>query len=125
MAANVVMPSEKKTRRYVRLAMPTGIPVAWEHLGVRTISRLNVLALGGVFIATPDPPPAGTMIRLIFDVPGGEVRARALVRDSQPGKGMGVEFTAMSQQARAHLNRLMNSLIGPELRAGNSTTPRS
>jgi hypothetical protein len=31
-------------------------------------------------------------------------------RDSQPGKGMGIEFTAMGQEARARLNRLMKTL---------------
>jgi hypothetical protein len=43
-------------------------------------------------------------------VPGGDVRARAIVRDSQQGKGMGVEFTAMGPEARARLNQLMKIL---------------
>ena len=72
------------------------------------------LALGGLFISTPKPPPNGDIIQLIFEVPGGDVRARALVRDSQPGKGMGVEFTAMGQEARARLNQLMKVLTRTE-----------
>jgi hypothetical protein len=59
---------------------------------------------------TPDPPPAGDVIKLVFEIPGGEVRARALVRTSEPGKGMGIEFTAMKQDARALLDRLMKRL---------------
>jgi hypothetical protein len=46
----------------------------------------------------------------VFEIPGGEVRARALVCDSQPGKGMGIEFTAMEQDARTRLHRLMKTL---------------
>ena len=38
------------------------------------------------------------------------MRARALVCDSQPGKGMGIEFTVMGQEARARLNQLMKTL---------------
>ncbi len=86
--------------------------VAWEHSGGRKVSRVRVLALGGLFISTPEPPPVGEVIRLIFEVPNGEVRARAMIRDSQRGKGMGVEFTSMSQEARARLLRVMKILAG-------------
>jgi hypothetical protein len=104
------MTSEKKTRRYSRVGIPKGILVAWEHSGIRRVSRVSVLALGGLFISTPNPPPTGDTIKLIFDVPGGDVRARALVRDSRPRTGMGVEFTAMRHEARARLNQLMKVL---------------
>ena len=105
------MAEKKKIRRYTRVGLPKGILIAWEHSGIRKVSRVEVLALGGIFISTPQPPGVGEVIRLIFEVPGGEVRARARVRDSQTGKGMGVEFTAMAQEARARLNRLMKLLI--------------
>jgi hypothetical protein len=104
------MSSKQQVRRYPRVSLPKGAVVAWEHLGKRKISAAIVLALGGLFISTPDPPPAGDVIKLVFEVPGGDVRARALVCDSQPGKGMGIEFTAMGQEARARLHRLINTL---------------
>jgi hypothetical protein len=84
--------------------------VAWEHSGERKVSTVSVLALGGLFISTAEPPPTGDSIKLIFEVPGGEVRARALVCDSQPGKGMGIEFTAMEPEARTRLLVLMKTL---------------
>src|ERR1700686_5280789 len=99
------MSNKQKIRRYARVGLPKGMLVAWEHSGFRKVSRVSVLALGGLFISTPEPPPSGDTIKLIFEVPGGEVRARALVRDSQPGNGMGIEFTAMRQEARARLNQ--------------------
>jgi Tfp pilus assembly protein PilZ len=105
-----IMPTKQKTRRYTRVGLPKGMLVAWEHSGIRAVSRVSVLALGGLFISTPKPPPVGDAIRLIFEVPGGDVRARATVRDSQKGKGMGVEFTAMGSEARARLNLLMKVL---------------
>jgi hypothetical protein len=99
-----------KSRRYARVGLPKGILVAWEHAGVRKVSRVSVLAIGGLFISTSAPPPNGEIIRMIFDVPGGDVRARAVVRDSQQGKGMGVEFTCMGPEARARLHYLMKLL---------------
>ena len=92
------------------MPLPKGMLVAWQHSGLRKISPVSVLALGGLFISTPEPAPAGDVIKLVFEIPGGEVRARAFVRDCQPGKGMGIEFTVMSPEARARLNRLMKTL---------------
>jgi len=104
------MPTKEKSRRYARVELPKGMLVAWQHYGIRKVSRVQVLALGGLFISTPKPPPVGDVIQLIFEVPGGDVRARAMIRDSQPGKGMGIEFTSMNPEARARLNRLMKVL---------------
>ena len=104
------MTTIKKARRYVRVGLPKGMLVAWEHSGIRKLSRVSVVALGGLFISTPEPPPNGDTIKLIFEIPGGEVRARAVVRDCQPRKGMGIEFTSMGQEARARLYQLMKAL---------------
>src|SRR6266851_5179849 len=106
------MSSSKKVRRYKRVPSPKGTLVAWEHAGIRKVSSVSVLALGGLFISTPEPPPAGEFIKLVLDIPSGEVRARALVCDSQPGKGMGIEFKAMGSDARARLQQLVKILTG-------------
>jgi hypothetical protein len=104
------MSSKKNVRRYERVSLPKGTPVAWEHSGKRNVSTVGVLALGGLFIATPTPPPNGDSIKLVFDAPSGEVRARALICDSQPGKGMGIEFTSMDPAARTRLQVLLKTL---------------
>ncbi len=85
--------------------------MAWQSGGDRVVSRVRTLGLGGLFISTPEPPPIGEVIKLFFEVPDGEVRAQAVVRDSQPGKGMGIEFTAMGHQARARLNHLLKRIL--------------
>lgn len=100
----------QKSRKYPRVRIPKGTPVAWEHSGKRQVSSVSVLALGGLFISTPQPPPKGDFVTVVFEVPGGTVRARALVCDSQVGKGMGIEFKTMGQDARARLNQLMKTL---------------
>jgi hypothetical protein len=104
------MNTNTKLRRYTRVALPKGMLVAWEHSGMRKVSRVSVLAVGGLFITTPEPPPMGEVINLIFEIRNSEVRARARVCDCQPDKGMGVEFTAMGQDERARLNQLMKIL---------------
>jgi len=105
------MAAAKKTRRYPRVGLPKGMLVAWQSSGERIVSRVGTLGLGGLVISTPEPPAVGEIVKLFFEVPGGEVRARAVVRDAQPGRGMGVEFTAMGMEARAQLRRLLKRLL--------------
>lgn len=104
------MPSTAKERKYVRVHLPKGPFVAWEHAGLRNVSPISVLGLGGLFISTPEPPAVGDCIKLVFEVPGGDVRARARVCDSQRGKGMGIQFVNMGPEARARLNKLITVL---------------
>jgi hypothetical protein len=92
-------------RSYPRLSSPTGTILAWQTAGKRFVSSVDNLGLGGIYIRTPDPPAAGTFIQLLMDVPAGEVRARAVVRTSQPHQGMGVKFVAMQPEDRARFAR--------------------
>jgi PilZ domain len=101
-----------KNRRYARIGLPRGMVVSWEGKGVHVVSRVGTIGLGGLFIDVPDPPPLGEIIQLLFEVPDGEVRARAIVRSLHPGKGMGVEFTFMASEGRARLHRLLSKLLG-------------
>jgi hypothetical protein len=84
--------------------------VAWQHSGGRSVSRVATLGLGGLFIATHDPPPVGTLVKIVFDVPGGEVRARAMVKNVEPGQGMAIAFIQMGQEDRARLDQLLKKL---------------
>jgi PilZ domain-containing protein len=85
--------------------------VGWQTRSDRAISAVSTLGLGGMFISTPEPPAVGETVKLLLGVPGGDVRATAMVRDSRPGTGMGVEFTAMGQEDRARLQQLLKRLI--------------
>ena len=97
-------------RRFARVALPKGMLIAWQHSGGRFVSRVSTLGLGGLFINTPDPAPAGSVVRVVFDVPGGEVRARAIVKTAEAGKGMAVAFIDMGYADRARLDQLLKKL---------------
>jgi hypothetical protein len=99
------MTTLKELRSYPRLSSPKGTILAWQTAGKRFVSSVDNLGLGGIYICTPEPPPPGTFIQLLLDVPAGEVRARAVVRTSKPHQGMGVKFVAMHQEDRARFAR--------------------
>jgi tetratricopeptide (TPR) repeat protein len=56
------------------------------------------------------PLSAGTHVELLFDVTGGEVRARGVVRHGRAGHGMGVQFVHMGSEDRARLHRFIKQL---------------
>jgi hypothetical protein len=85
--------------------------VAWHGGDLQLFSRVKTIGMGGLFIAVPNPPPVGTKLRLAFEVPGGTVRAEAIVRNIAPGEGMGVGFTRMDLAGRLLLQQLLKRLL--------------
>jgi PilZ domain-containing protein len=98
-------------RALPRVALPRGMNVTWRGNGESLDSRVLTISAGGLSIATPEPPGVGELIQLRFDVPAGEVNARAIVRHARQGEGMGVEFIAISQDARDRLDLLLRKLL--------------
>ncbi len=88
--------------------------VGWDAAGHREVSRAETIALGGLFLHTPNPLPIGTMIQLLFDLKAGEVRARASVRYSSSGKGMGVQIVQMDPGDRARLYQFLQTYATAE-----------
>ena len=84
--------------------------MAWQGAGKRNVSNAEELGVGGAFLLVAHPLSAGTHVELLFDVTGGEVRARAIVRHGRPGHGMGVQFVHMGSEDRARLNRFVKEL---------------
>jgi tetratricopeptide (TPR) repeat protein len=99
--------------------------VAWRAGSRQGVSRMGTMGIGGLFLHTPDPPEKGATLELLFDITtGAEVRARAVVRNSRPGKGMGVKFVHMRAEDRSRLNQFLKAQmeagnIQPEPPAGN------
>lgn len=101
------------TRRYPRVKAPDGMLVGWQFGTQRFVSRLDNIALGGLFIRTPNPPPAETLVKMIVSLPmgTGEVQARGVVRRVAPSRGMAIEFTAMNPEDRGRLTGLLKPLL--------------
>jgi hypothetical protein len=98
-------------RQYPRISLPNGMFVAWHGGDLQLFSRVHTIGMGGLFVSTPNPPPLGTKLMLAFEVPGGNVRAEAIVRNVVPGQGMGVEFTRMDLKDKILLQKLLKRLL--------------
>jgi PilZ domain-containing protein len=108
--SGVAMATTNDLRRYPRLSSPNSTILAWQTASLRHVSHVINLGLGGMYIRTTDPPPPGTFIQLLLDVPAGEVRARAVVQRSKSKEGMGVKFVAMQQEDRARFAQWLKRL---------------
>lgn len=109
------MTVERETRRYPRRNAHKAMLVVWKKGSQKYVSRVENLGLGGLFICTQQPPPVGTSLQLLFNVPEGEVRGRAIVRNLVPGRGMGLAVVSMEQEHRARLGRWLKRLAAEDI----------
>ena len=98
-------------RRHPRIGLPKGMWVAWYSGAEHQISRVGTLGMGGIFVFAENPPAVGTKLKLAFEVPGGEVMAEGIVRNIEPGKGMGLQFAKLGPKDRVLLQRLLKRLL--------------
>jgi hypothetical protein len=102
----------EEKRKSPRIVLPRGMNVTWQGPRGAAEAKVRTISVGGLSILTHNPAPAGEIIHLSFAVPAGLILAKALVRHSRGAEGMGVEFTAMSNEARARLVHLLEKLLG-------------
>jgi hypothetical protein len=97
-------------RKYERVNTLAEVWVSWTIGGRTLVSPVTDLGLGGLFIATPNPESVEARVQLKFVVKEGEIRAVGSVRYIKPGKGMGVQFTALADGGMSRLHRLVQRI---------------
>jgi hypothetical protein len=73
----------------------------------RALVRLADLSTDGAFVDARTVLPPGSMANLRFTLLGHEVTARAEVRYSMPGMGMGLRFVEVSPEGRELIARFV------------------
>ncbi|HEV2196769.1 MAG TPA: PilZ domain-containing protein [Candidatus Acidoferrum sp.] len=106
-----MQPRNSPSRRFTtRVHTPGDVWVCWKCQGREDISLVRDMSMGGLFIETPQLRPTGMVTRLDFLVAEGQIRADAVVRHAQAGSGLGLKFTALSEQDRPKLAALITRL---------------
>ena len=65
------------------------------------------MSLGGLFIETRASKNLGSTVKLEFLVQEGQIRADGVVKRVEAGRGLALKFTAVSEQDRPRLAKLM------------------
>jgi len=99
-------------RHYSRVETPHEVWVYWNCKGREDTSRVRDLSMGGLFVETELTRDVDTTIRLDFLVQEGQIRAEAVVRHAKPGRGLGLKFTALTEQDGPRLTALVTRLRG-------------
>jgi PilZ domain len=95
-----------------RVETPENVYVYWSSAGYDDTSRVRNLSSGGLFVHTRKSRAVGAKTSLHFLVEEGQIRAEAVVRHLKPGRGLGLEFTAVHEEDRQRLADLMKRLRG-------------
>jgi len=106
-------------RQTTRVEAADGVWVYWQCDGRDDVSRVRDLSAGGLCIATSKAKPVGLKAKIDFLVPEGPIRAEALVRHVKSSGGLGLKFTALTEQDSPRLAALMTRLGSPSRTFGN------
>ena len=93
-----------------RVVIPDGVWAYWRCGEAEDISRISDLSVGGLFLSTPIPQTVGVKAQLDFLVQEGNIRVEAEVRHLVPSGGLGLKFTAISDQDCPNLVALLNRI---------------
>lgn len=95
-----------------RIEAPWDVYVCWGSGGYDDTSLVRDLGSRGVFVLTRRSKAVGAKTSLYFLVEEGQIRVEAVVRHLKPGRGLGLQFTAVRHEDRRHLAHLMKRLRG-------------
>jgi PilZ domain len=99
------------TRRFTtRIKTSQSVWVYWRCNGLDEASRVRDLSLGGLFVETAKVMLVGSKVGIDFLVQEGQIRAEAVVRRVEIGRGLGLKFTCLKDKDIPHLVSLMNRL---------------
>jgi len=99
-------------RHYSRVETQREVWVYWNCKGREDTSQVRDLSMGGLFVETEVTRDVDTTIRLDFLVQEGQIRAEAVVRHAKPGRGLGLKFTALTEEDGPRLTALVTRLRG-------------
>src|ERR1700674_4710963 len=104
------------TRRFCsRIDTARDVYVYWSSAGYDDTSRVRDLSSEGLFVQTRKSGALGATTSVHFLVEEGPIRTEAIVRHVKPGRGFGLEFTAVLEEDRRRLADLMKRLRGLSL----------
>ena len=98
------LPSRRLTSR---VETPQGVWVYWRCGGRADVSPIRDMSMGGAFLKTIKTQPLGSTINLHFLIQEGQLRADAVVKHVRSNQGLGLKFTAVSEEDRARFAALM------------------
>jgi PilZ domain len=96
--------SGSERRRHERYPCQAAVKITWGDVHME--ATLRDISLSGMYIETPEPLWARAQFSAQLMLPEA-IRVECIVRRVDPGKGMVVEFTQVTQETRMNLTHLI------------------
>ena len=100
-------------RQHKRHAFSATAEIVDMVTGARLSTRMADLNRGGCYLDMLSPLPIGSNLRVRIRSDGAELTCTAVVRDSQPGMGMGVSFTGLDDAQKSLIESWIEKLDSP------------
>jgi PilZ domain len=118
-AATPAAPSGRDKRRFVRHKVHFPIEIREEHGGGTPMQTAATDISGrGCYVEMLIPFPLGRVLNVSFWLESEKIHTPAIVRASDPGVGMGIEFTALAEATQERLQQELEKLddnrLGPK-----------
>jgi hypothetical protein len=101
----------KNRRRFTRHKVLFPIEITFDD-GRRSHQQTHATDIGGrgCYVETLMPLPIGTSVNLMFWIDAERIRTAGTVRTSDPGVGMGIEFTTLDGHVQEQLQHFLQKL---------------
>jgi hypothetical protein len=110
-----VLPEPAEKRRSPRYRCQGSAHLREFRSGVATWATFTDISLHGIYVEAMSTFAEGARLALTLETSGFRVESRGEVRVVYPGLGMGISFTAMSEEDRERLRQLLRSLTPPSV----------
>jgi PilZ domain len=107
-------------RRYERHKVPFPIEIVEERSGSRMRTQATDISGRGCYVETLLPLPKSTELSISFWIESEKITTPAIVRASDGGVGMGLEFTGLSEDVQRRLQQVVEKMDGQSGPATNA-----
>lgn len=98
-------------RKHERVALPLGIDLQQAGESLTTRTRLLDVSIGGCYVEMSSTIPVGTKLKIGLWLDSERVTATAIVRTSDPGFGIGIEFVDMNNEEEYRLREFLRPFL--------------
>jgi hypothetical protein len=101
----ILTPRVHSKRRFERLRVPFPIEIRDNRGGASMLTNASDISGRGCYVESQAPLPLGTPLTIIFWIESDKIITPAVVRTSDPGVGMGIEFIGLSPQNQGRVQQ--------------------
>jgi hypothetical protein len=101
----ILTPKTTSKRRFERLRVPFPIEIRDDRGGAAMQTNASDISGRGCYVESQAPLPLGTPLTIIFWIDSEKIITLAVVRTSDPGVGMGIEFIGLSPQNQGRVQQ--------------------